>query len=36
MFPVADPGFPSRGEGAPTPEFGEKTYYLARYLPKYV
>ena len=28
----ADSWFPRRG--APTPEFGVKTYYLARYLPK--
>ena len=30
MQPVADPEFPRR-EGAPTPEFGAKTYYLARF-----
>ena len=29
---VPDPGFPRRG--APTPEFGAKTYYLAIFLPK--
>ena len=29
---VADPGFPRWG--APTPEFGAKTYYLARFLLK--
>ena len=30
---VADPGFPRRGmSGPPTPEFGPKTYYLARFL----
>ena len=28
---VVDPGFPRR---EPTPEFGVKTYYLARYLAK--
>ena len=31
-FAVADQGFPRRG--APTPEFGAKAYYLARFLPK--
>ena len=29
---VKDPGFPRRG--APTPEFGAKTYYLVRFLPE--
>ena len=29
---VADPGFPR--QGAPIPEFGAKTYYLARFFPK--
>ena len=32
QFTVVDPGFPKRG--APTPEFGPKTYYLTRFLPK--
>ena len=31
---VADPGFGRLGEATPTPEFGPKTYYLARVLPK--
>ena len=26
--------FPNGGRGAPTPELGPKTYYLARFLPK--
>ena len=30
--PLADPGFPRRE--APTPEFGSKTHYLRRFLPK--
>ena len=30
LIPIADPGFPMRG-GAPTPDFGAKTYYLVRF-----
>ena len=33
LISVADPGFPRRG-GAPTPEFGPKTYYLTIFLSK--
>ena len=31
---VADPWFPRREMGAPTSEFGAKTYYLAKFLLK--
>ena len=31
VYAVADPEFPRRGGGAPTPKVGAKTYYLAKF-----